>query len=154
MRWALDFLHIGWSSAICLSHHPPFFSLHLYFCLTLFSRFHISYWIRLYSILFFCFFPSSFLFPFVLFILEPVSCLVTICRMEGAEINTSLLALKEVIRSLERKHGHTPFRGTLWHAWNEELDVQNVLRKNREKFSIHWILVMQVIYGDKRKIDC
>lgn len=33
-------------------------------------------------------------------------------RMEGAEINTSLLALKEVIRSLERKQGHTPFRGS------------------------------------------
>lgn len=33
-------------------------------------------------------------------------------RMEGAEINTSLLALKEVIRSLDRKHGHTPFRGS------------------------------------------
>lgn len=33
-------------------------------------------------------------------------------RMEGAEINTSLLALKEVIRSLEKKHGHTPFRGS------------------------------------------
>lgn len=32
--------------------------------------------------------------------------------MEGAEINTSLLALKEVIRSLERKKGHTPFRGS------------------------------------------
>ena len=32
--------------------------------------------------------------------------------MEGAEINTSLLALKEVIRSLERKNGHTPFRGS------------------------------------------
>ena len=32
-------------------------------------------------------------------------------RMEGAEINTSLLALKEVIRSLRRK-GHTPFRGS------------------------------------------
>ena len=39
--------------------------------------------------------------------------LYTVFRMEGAEINTSLLALKEVIRSLERKHGHTPFRGTL-----------------------------------------
>ena len=153
MRWALDFLHIGWSSAICLSHHPPFFSLHLYFCLTLFSRFHISYWIRLYSILFFCFFPSSFLFPFVLFILEPFSCLVTICRMEGAEINTSLLALKEVIRSLERKHGHTPFRGTLSYAWNEQSDVQNVLWKNRKKFSIYWVLVMQFLYGDNRKID-
>jgi hypothetical protein len=33
-------------------------------------------------------------------------------RMEGAEINTSLLALKEVIRSLNRQHGHTPFRGS------------------------------------------
>lgn len=36
-------------------------------------------------------------------------------RMEGAEINTSLLALKEVIRSLDRKKGgkgHTPFRGS------------------------------------------
>lgn len=33
-------------------------------------------------------------------------------RMEGAEINTSLLALKEVIRSLEKKAGHTPFRGS------------------------------------------
>lgn len=33
-------------------------------------------------------------------------------RQEGAEINTSLLALKEVIRSLEKKHGHTPFRGS------------------------------------------
>ena len=32
-------------------------------------------------------------------------------RLEGAEINTSLLALKEVIRSLQ-KHGHTPFRGS------------------------------------------
>lgn len=33
-------------------------------------------------------------------------------RMEGAEINTSLLALKEVIRSLEKKQSHTPFRGS------------------------------------------
>ncbi len=33
-------------------------------------------------------------------------------RLEGAEINTSLLALKEVIRSLERKNGYTPFRGS------------------------------------------
>lgn len=33
-------------------------------------------------------------------------------RMEGAEINTSLLALKEVIRSLEKKNGYTPFRGS------------------------------------------
>lgn len=33
-------------------------------------------------------------------------------RLEGAEINTSLLALKEVIRSLDKKNGHTPFRGS------------------------------------------
>jgi len=36
-------------------------------------------------------------------------------RMEGAEINTSLLALKEVIRSLEKKQGSDafiPFRGS------------------------------------------
>ena len=39
-------------------------------------------------------------------------CVCTQTRLEGAEINTSLLALKEVIRSLERKHGHTPFRGS------------------------------------------
>jgi kinesin family member 2/24 len=31
-------------------------------------------------------------------------------RMEGAEINTSLLALKEVIRSLEKKQAFTSFR--------------------------------------------
>lgn len=33
-------------------------------------------------------------------------------RLEGAEINTSLLALKEVIRALDRKQLHTPFRGS------------------------------------------
>jgi kinesin family protein 2/24 len=31
-------------------------------------------------------------------------------RMEGRQINTSLLALKEVIRSLDSKKGHAPFR--------------------------------------------
>ncbi|XP_028269774.1 kinesin-like protein KIN-14L [Parambassis ranga] len=31
-------------------------------------------------------------------------------RMEGAEINRSLLALKECIRSLDREESHTPFR--------------------------------------------
>ncbi|KAM3867486.1 kinesin-like protein KIF24 [Diretmus argenteus] len=31
-------------------------------------------------------------------------------RMEGAEINQSLLALKECIRSLDREQSHTPFR--------------------------------------------
>lgn len=33
-------------------------------------------------------------------------------RLEGAEINTSLLALKEVIRALDKKQTHTPFRGS------------------------------------------
>eukprot|EP00758_Cryptobia_borreli_P000590 Tbor_TRINITY_DN1260_c0_g1::TRINITY_DN1260_c0_g1_i1::g.5747::m.5747/K10393/KIF2_24, MCAK; kinesin family member 2/24 len=33
-------------------------------------------------------------------------------RMEGAQINKSLLALKECIRSLDQKHRHVPFRGS------------------------------------------
>ena len=33
-------------------------------------------------------------------------------RKEDADINTSLPALKEVIRSLDRKSGHMPFRGS------------------------------------------
>jgi len=33
-------------------------------------------------------------------------------RMDGAEINKSLLALKECIRALDQQHGHTPFRGS------------------------------------------
>ena len=33
-------------------------------------------------------------------------------RMEGAEINTSLLALKECIRALDKDKSHTPFRGS------------------------------------------
>ena len=33
-------------------------------------------------------------------------------RMEGAEINKSLLALKECIRALDQGHRHIPFRGT------------------------------------------
>jgi kinesin family protein 2/24 len=33
-------------------------------------------------------------------------------RMDGAEINKSLLALKECIRALDQDHKHTPFRGS------------------------------------------
>lgn len=32
--------------------------------------------------------------------------------MEGAEINKSLLALKECIRALDQDKRHTPFRGS------------------------------------------
>jgi len=33
-------------------------------------------------------------------------------RLEGAEINKSLLALKECIRALDTKSGHVPFRAS------------------------------------------
>lgn len=32
--------------------------------------------------------------------------------MDGAEINKSLLALKECIRALDQNKNHTPFRGS------------------------------------------
>jgi kinesin family protein 2/24 len=33
-------------------------------------------------------------------------------RIDGAEINKSLLALKECIRALDQDKGHLPFRGS------------------------------------------
>jgi hypothetical protein len=36
----------------------------------------------------------------------------TIDRLEGAEINKSLLALKECIRALDQNSTHKPFRGS------------------------------------------
>jgi len=33
-------------------------------------------------------------------------------RLEGAEINKSLLSLKECIRALDNKEGHVPFRAS------------------------------------------
>lgn len=38
--------------------------------------------------------------------------LVTLNSLEGAEINKSLLALKECIRALDQDHRHLPFRGS------------------------------------------
>ena len=38
--------------------------------------------------------------------------LIFVLRLDGAEINKSLLALKECIRALDQKNNHTPFRGS------------------------------------------
>jgi hypothetical protein len=37
---------------------------------------------------------------------------IIIHRIDGAEINKSLLALKECIRALDQEKKHTPFRGS------------------------------------------
>ena len=48
-------------------------------------------------------------------------------RMEGADINTSLLALKEVFRSMEKKNGYMPFRGSkLTQVLKESLQGKSV----------------------------
>jgi kinesin family member 2/24 len=48
-------------------------------------------------------------------------------RIEGADINSSLLALKEVFRSMEKKNQHTPFRGSkLTQVLKESLQGKSV----------------------------
>ncbi len=51
-------------------------------------------------------------------------------RVEGAEINKSLLALKECIRALDQSQAHIPFRGgplvTLIHEWSSTVVIRTL----------------------------
>lgn len=47
-------------------------------------------------------------------------------RLEGAEINKSLLALKECIRALDQDKKHTPFRGSKLTQVKKELFSEKI----------------------------